>query len=633
MSIRETAEKLNISTHTLKNWLKRENHELEEFSFNRENHRLAKMANKKNSTEQILSTEMLACRSNIKALTFLIQKFNQLELDIPHTLFIFTLLFLKKKGFLTEGRKGDTRNNSHHFFDNTFSCRHIVLEKTVEEFYQTLSPFREKKACLSLLKDLSILPTRLIKEPDLPGLVYQALRLEGNKIRQGAYYTPANIISQMLRSYKNLPAGGSFLDPCCGSGMFLCTFAELTGYPENVFGMDSDPLAVYLARINLFTRFPGISGLNHIRKADALSSANWNLGEPSVVATNPPWGAHFSQSEKRDYRKQYKPIRTGESFSLFISKSIQEMPEGCKASFLLPESILYVKAHEDIRRKILNEAPPVKIVFHGPLFQGVYTSVIRMEIVKGGRQRKTEVRINNNKGKSCLKEKQSLKRYRQNKFCCFNIHCSNRDREILDQVYRGETFFLEKRSKWILGTVTGDNKHFLRDRPENAAVPVLSGKEVHPFYTDSPRLFIRTDAGTWQQSRNPEDYSPDKIIYTFIGSKPSFVIDRKGLMTLNSANCLIPPEDQSLEALTAWYNSDLFRFLWQKQFHSLKLLRNHLESLPVPQWNHLQKQELLSLVKKGENRQDIKPEIDRIVYDFFQISPKDRDYVSTENRF
>ncbi|OQY34049.1 MAG: hypothetical protein B6241_06090 [Spirochaetaceae bacterium 4572_59] len=633
MSIRETAEKLNISTHTLKNWLKRENHGLEEFSFDREKHRLTKMANKKNSSEQILSKEMLSCKSNIDALSLLLENLNQLKLDTPHTLFIFSLLFLKKKGFLTERNQIVKKNNSLCFFENSFPRKHRVLEQAVEEYYQTLSPFPEENAWPAILNNSSILSDILLKEADLPGLVYQALRLEGNKIRQGAYYTPAKVIRQMLQSYKNLPSGGVFLDPCCGSGMFLCTFATLTNHPEDVYGMDSDPLAVYLARINLYIRFPSISGLSHIREADSLSSSSWNLREPSVIATNPPWGAHYSQSKKKDLRMQYEPIRSGESFSLFISKSIKEIPEGCKASFLLPESILYVKAHEDIRRKILNEAPPVKIVFHGPIFQGVYTSVIQMEIVKGGKQRKTEIRFNSNEGKTLIKEKQSLKRYDYNKFCCFNIHCSNRDREILDQIYRGQSSLPEKGSQWILGTVTGDNNYFLRETPEKGTIPILSGKELHPFYADPPRLYIRTDAGTWQQTRGAKDYGPDKIIYSFIGCKPSFVIDRKGLITLNSANCLIPPENQSLEALTAWYNSDLFRFLWQKQFHSLKLLKNHLESLPVPQWDDLQKQELLSLVKKGEKRQDIKPEINRIVYDFFQISPKDRTYVSTENRF
>lgn len=633
MSISETAEELNISTHTLKNWLKRENRKLNEFSFDQENHRLAKMANKKNSTEQILPKEMLAYKSNTKALTLLIQELHHLRLDIPRTLFIFSLLFLRKKGYLRDRVEITDRSDYPDFFGSSFPLEHVVLEQAVDEYYRILSPLPGKRERPAILNNPSLLTRGLLKEPDLPGLVYQALRLEGNKIRQGAYYTPAKIIRQMLRCYKNLPEGEIFLDPCCGSGMFLCTFAELSGHPEDAYGMDSDPLAVYLSRINLYIRFPHISGLYHIKTSNTLSSGTWCLIAPSVIATNPPWGAHYSLKEKKDLRKLYKPIRSGESFSLFISKSIDEMPRGGKASFLLPESILYVKAHEDIRRKILKDAPPLRIIFHGPLFQGVYTSVIQMEIEKGGGQHKTEIRLNNSKGIALLKEKQSLKRYRNNKFCSFNIHCSNRDREIIDKIYKGHAAFPDKNCQWILGIVTGNNKHFLRDSPENGACPVLSGKEIHPFYADAPRLFIRTDAGTWQQTRNREDYNPDKIIYTFIGCSPSFMIDRKGLMTLNSANCLIPPGDVNLEALTAWYNSDLFRFLWQKQFHSLKLLRNHLESLPVPQWNDLQKLTLLSLVKNGEKRQDIKPEIDRMVYDFFGISSKDRIYVSSENRF
>ena len=480
------------------------------------------------------------------------------------------------------------------------------------------------------LRNKALFPAGLLKEPDLPGLIYQALRLEGNKIRQGAYFTPLRIIRRLLSPYRNPSEETVFMDPCCGSGMFLCSYAEMTGKPEKAAGMDLDPLAVLLSRINLFLRFPGIKRLDHIRISDALRSPGWDLGPSPVIATNPPWGAHFKGGEKRKLTGRYPSIRSGESFSLFIARSIEELPPGGKASFLLPESFLYVKTHRDIRKLILDLAPPVMIRSCGPLFQGVYTPVLQLVIQKGGRNRKVSIRIDGPDDRPLLREKQGLSRYRKNRDCLFNIHCSNRDTGILERIYRGPTGYPGKDCRWILGTVTGDNGRFLTDERSRNCLPVLSGREIKPFICDPPRLYIRTDAGEWQQSRSAGEYSPAKIIYTFIGEKPSFAIDRSGVMTLNSANCLIPGRDHCLEEMAAWYNSKLFRFLWRKQYRSLKLLRGHLESLPLPRWDEIRKQKLLNLVKTAENRHDIRSEIDNMIYDFYEIPIKDREYIANE---
>ena len=93
---------------------------------------------------------------------------------------------------------------------------------------------------------------------------------------------------------------------------------------------------------------------------------------------------------------------------------------------------------------------------------------------------------------------------------------------------------------------------------------------------------------------------------------------------------MIPPSPDLLAPLTGWYNSDLFRFIWRKEFRSLKLLRNQLELLPVPDWNESLKDELSDLVKKGEKGEDIKLELNNILYNFFEISKKEQAYVRSE---
>ena len=625
MSIRKTAEELNISPHTLKNWLKRENQNLETFQPDPNRTKLTSRANKKNSTQLLIPSELFLYRRNALPFFRLIQNLIQTDLGISQTVFLFILLLLRKRGFISCPEQRDIS------LDRMIEGveQDSVLYKTLSGFYNEIDIINENERIRELFYNRNLISATLMKEADLPGMVYQALRQEGSKIRQGAYYTPLTIIKKMLSPYRKISEKTSFLDPCCGSGMFLCTFAEMSGHPERAGGYDKDPVAVFLAKVNLFLRFPGIQSLDHIRQSDALLTGSWQIKAPSLIATNPPWGAHFTQGEKKLLKKRYPVIQSGESSSLFMAKAIEQLPEESMASFLLPESLLYVRAHKDLRRHLLKTAPPRKILHHGRMFRGVYTPVVQVDIQKGGRQRKTNVRIYR-RGQFTGLEKQTLKRYKANPDSIFNIHCSTRDKRILEQVYRGSVRKLSSDCKWVLGTVTGDNRHFLSDKSEESCLPVLSGKEIRPFTPLPPRLFIRTDSGNWQQSRSPDDYKTEKLVYTFIGTKPSFAIDRRGIMTLNSANCLIPPEISDLEELALWYNSDLFRFLWRKQYHALKLLRNHLETLPIPEWNEIQRREIQSLVKSGENRQDIKPEMNRIVFDCFGIPMDDREYIKSE---
>ncbi|MBQ9501766.1 MAG: N-6 DNA methylase, partial [Lentisphaeria bacterium] len=93
-----------------------------------------------------------------------------------------------------------------------------------------------------------------LDEPDLLGIVYQAGLREGVRNLKGSYYTPRRIASAMVSSL-SFSGGETFLDPCCGSGVFLISTS--CEDPERLFGADSDPAAVMIAKFNLLLRYPG----------------------------------------------------------------------------------------------------------------------------------------------------------------------------------------------------------------------------------------------------------------------------------------------------------------------------------------------------------------------------------------
>jgi hypothetical protein len=72
------------------------------------------------------------------------------------------------------------------------------------------------------------------------------------------------------------------------------------------------------------------------------------------------------------------------------------------------------------------------------------------------------------------------------------------------------------------------------------------------------------------------------LIYKFISNKLVFSLDTNGVFTLNSANILIPKIDYPIKVILALFNSDLYQQIFQKRFNSIKVLKSHLQSLPLP---------------------------------------------------
>ena len=119
-------------------------------------------------------------------------------------------------------------------------------------------------------------------------------------------------------------------------------------------------------------------GCDILNKAQAHNVPN----DFHVVATNPPWGARFSSKELAALRGAYAHIASSESFSYFVSKAFDWLRPGGVASFILPESILNVKAHQDIRFNILKKFHTSKIVYLGRVFKKCFYACYTLRFKK-----------------------------------------------------------------------------------------------------------------------------------------------------------------------------------------------------------------------------------------------------------
>ena len=443
-------------------------------------------------------------------------------------------------------------------------------------------------------------------ETDILGIIYQSSLLEGEKNRGGMYYTPFNVISSMVKSLV-FTGGETFLDPCCGSGAFLISVP--CDNPNQLYGVDNDSIAVMIAKFNLLLRYSNKDFLPNIVCDDFLQNNPFPNQRFDYVVTNPPWGAITGELQGLEN------ISSRETFSLFFVKSFKQAKGNGIIRFLLPESILNVKVHKDVRAFILDNCNLSSISVYDGLFSGVLTGVVDIECRKGT----TSENVFVNKGGASFTVDASVFAENENKV--FSI-LTPKEMEIVRQCKRHGKYTLEK-SAWALGIVTGGNKEKLHSNFASNLEAVYTGKEIVPYRLKLPQNFILYDRESFQQVAKEEYYrAPEKLVYKFISSKLVFAYDDKQRLFLNSANILIPRiPNLRIKTVMALLNSDLFSFLYQKMFGEVKILKGNLLQLPFPEISKEQDSRISDLVDciMSGDMEDIAV-LQQEVYSLFHLS-------------
>ena len=143
---------------------------------------------------------------------------------------------------------------------------------------------------------------------------------------------------------------------------------------------------------------------------------------------------------------------------------------------------------------------------------------------------------------------------------------------------------LKGHAKFALGIVTGDNKAHLSAEKLPGMEPVLKGGDIRRFGIRTPKNFIRFTPDAFQQVAPTAMYrAEEKLLYRFISEVPVFAYDDGRRLSLNSANILIPEiPGLRMKYVLAILNSSAAAFWLAKRFRSVKMLRSHLEALPIP---------------------------------------------------
>jgi SAM-dependent methyltransferase len=256
------------------------------------------------------------------------------------------------------------------------------------------------------------------------GAVYEALLDPAARRRSGIYYTPAPIVESILAATLDpllveaartpVPLATvqalRVLDPACGAGYFLVAAAEriaaalaaadpagrpaagwLEAAAECVYGVDSDPAALDLARYSLYLAGAG-DGTTlpayQLHCGDALAAlpAEWT-GFDAVVG-NPPYLPHRAQAgaQKAAHRGRYASAQGQYDLSgLFIERGLELLRTGGRLGYIVPNKFMAADYGAPLRALLARETGILRLedVSGDGLFPGAATYPVIL-VVQGG---------------------------------------------------------------------------------------------------------------------------------------------------------------------------------------------------------------------------------------------------------
>mgnify|MGYP001189945390 CR=1 FL=1 len=480
---------------------------------------------------------------------------------------------------------------------------------------------------------------------DILGLLYISLTNIGSRKATGSYYTPTSVVKKLCDSLTldNDSTGKTIFDPCCGTGNFILQLPDSFD-GSNVYGNDIDPVSVRIARINYALKY-GITNREiiyaHITESDYLS---FSLdAKYDFIIGNPPWGCEFSSNAKLHLQNRYQ-CATGnnvESYDMFVEQAILNLRTNGILAFVLPEAFLNVKAHAPIRQFLLDGNSIQSIDFIGNAFDKVQCPCIILQLIHTGRPFSTiGLKINTGSRRFVIQSNRKITADN------FPLTISDEEYDLLNKIDSvPQKTTLKNNSIFALGIVTGNNKEYLSTSKNDKNEIILKGSDLHKYRFDRPNNYIVFRPESFQQTAPTEYYrAKEKLFYRFICNQLVFAYDNSQMLSLNSCNVLIPQiPSLNIKYVLAVLNSRVAQFYFKKQFNSVKVLRSHIEQIPIPYADDMTQKRIITAVDFMHNASSeyeilkLYEAIDAMIAEIFKLSRAEYDAVtqalSGENLF
>lgn len=447
---------------------------------------------------------------------------------------------------------------------------------------------------------------------DILGLLYISLKNMAERKASGAYYTPTKIVKKLCSNLfaLNNTINKSVLDPCCGTGNFILQLPENIPF-DMVYGNDIDPVSVKIARLNYALKY-NIRDMNiiysHITESNYLF--DYEVNKYDFIIGNPPWGYDFSSSDADNLRKLYiSAVGTNiESYDVFVEKSLKSLKIGGILAFVLPEAFLNVRTHAPIRDYMLMSSKIQYVEYLGNAFDKVQCPSIILMTRLDDKASNCAIQVNDGTRTFTIKQDRKFSAD------CLSFLMTDDEFDVLSKIANIKNkVTLENNAVFALGIVTGNNKEYISSIKTPANEMILKGSDICKFRFKSPDSFIEFIPEKFQQVAPVEYYrAEEKLLYRFICNQLVFAYDSNKTLSLNSCNILIPKlKDLDIKYIMAVLNSRVAQFYYSKKFNSVKVLRSHIEQIPIPKAAVIAQKQIINMVDAIQNATELS-ELERI---------------------
>lgn len=438
------------------------------------------------------------------------------------------------------------------------------------------------------------------KNEDILGLLFISTKNLGTRKATGSYYTPTKVVKRLCKKLfeKNDTVGKLFLDPCCGTGNFLLQLPPEIPF-DNIHGNDTDLISVLITRINMAIKY-GVKDkrklCTQITNEDYLDHSF--TGKYDFIIGNPPWGYEYTDEEKNRLRNRYSSVVGAniESYDIFIEQALKDLNDNGVLSYVLPEAVLNVKMHMPIRKLLAQQCHFQYLDFLGNAFDKVQCPCIILQLQYTGKP------LSSIGMEICDADRSfviNTKRQISPEYFSFLI--TDEEYSILNKIGDPEgKCFLAGNAIFALGIVTGNNKEYISTEKNECNEMVLKGSDLCKYRFNPTTNYIVFKPESFQQIAPTEYYrAPEKLLYRFICSQLVFAYDNQQTLSLNSCNLVIPQiEGLSVKYILAILNSRTAQYYFKKTFHSVKVLRSHIEQIPIPNVDKERQEALLGDVEE-----------------------------------
>lgn len=591
LTVDDVCEALSISKATAKNWIRLSKivpdvgdqlfspEYIEKFVAELKsdnNTKLKSRRNKKNATGKVLYKDYVHTASNQKLVADLLELgIVEDERDLLVVLANFAVQ-LYYQSLKTQ------------YFDNNVLLSFLSQEHTGEFHILIKDLIGNHTIDSALINKLQPALTKeilFVKGEDSLGFVYISLQDIGQRKSSGAYYTPEKVVNELIdRLYENdanLKAK-TICDPCCGTGNFLLSLGVKGIDYSNLYGQDIDPISVFLSRINIALMAPEMSALD-IRSRIIVGNTYFETFTQKfdIIVGNPPWGSDFSEADALQCRRVFKTAigKSIESYDLFVEKALSMLDHKGVLAFVLPEAILSVAAHDTVRRLIIDSCSFRFISYLGNVFSGVQCPSIILGITPDDKKTVVGCKVSTRNDIFVISKPRAFSDG------TLSLNVSDEENQCLDAISNiKNATYLKGKAKFALGIVTGNNKEYISTEKSDDNEIILKGSDIQRYGMTPSGNYIRFVPESFQQVAPVEMYrAKEKLLYRFISEVPVFTYDDRQTLSLNSCNIVIPDIDGlEMKYILAILNSSVAAYFISKKFNSVKLLRSHIEQMPIP---------------------------------------------------